>query len=171
MNQRMKFRKIFVTVGTTQFDELISKIASEEILKILKADLGCEQLTVQIGKGKEFHFSQEKDITVEIFTLKNSIAEEIESADLVISHAGAGSFMDVLSRGKNLLVVINDLLMDNHQTELAEQLASDQYLFHTTVEGLPDALRNFDVSKLKPYEKGNVDDFVKFLDNAMGFES
>ena len=46
--------------------------------------------------------------------------------------AGAGSIMEALDAGKHVIVVINDSLMDNHQTELAEQLAKDRHLVHTT---------------------------------------
>lgn len=59
--------------------------------------------------------------------------------------------------------------MNNHQTELAEQLTKEKFLFHTTVEQLPDFLRTFDVASLKTYEKGNVDQFIEYLDDAMGF--
>lgn len=59
--------------------------------------------------------------------------------------------------------------MHNHQTELAEQLAEDEYLFYTSVPNLHDALRTFDKTKLKTYEKGNVGKFIEYLDNAMGF--
>lgn len=87
----------------------------------------------------------------------------------VISHAGAGSCIDVLTRGKPLLVVINETLMANHQMELAEQLSRDNYLVYTTVDQLAETLKAFDVAKLKKYDKGNVDKFIDYLDDAMGF--
>lgn len=59
--------------------------------------------------------------------------------------------------------------MNNHQTELAEQLSNDGYLFHTTIKQLPVTLKTFDISKLSTYEKGNVDKFIEYLDDAMGF--
>jgi beta-1,4-N-acetylglucosaminyltransferase len=87
----------------------------------------------------------------------------------VISHAGAGTCIDVFTRGKPLIVVINETLMNNHQTELAEQLSNDNYLFYSTVSELPEILKTFDVEKLEKYEKGNVDKFIEFLDNSIGF--
>ena len=46
--------------------------------------------------------------------------------------AGAGCIMEALSLRKPLVVVINELLMDNHQTELARRLNSDGHLVYTT---------------------------------------
>jgi UDP-N-acetylglucosamine transferase subunit ALG13 len=45
---------------------------------------------------------------------------------------GAGTVVDVLSRNKKLVVVINEDLMDNHQTDLGERLARDGHLVTTT---------------------------------------
>lgn len=59
--------------------------------------------------------------------------------------------------------------MNNHQTELAEQLSNDKFLIHTTVDKLPETLRTFDVAKLEKYEKGDVDKFIAYLDQQMGF--
>ncbi|NXU02378.1 ALG13 transferase, partial [Buphagus erythrorhynchus] len=64
------------------------------------------------------------------FRFKDSLAAELQSADLVISHAGAGSCLETLEKGKPLIVVINDKLMDNHQLELAKQLHRDGYVLY-----------------------------------------
>ena len=45
---------------------------------------------------------------------------------------GAGSVLETLQAGRPLIVVINELLMDNHQMELASQLAEDGHLFYAT---------------------------------------
>lgn len=82
----MKFKKIFVTVGTTEFSDLISKLAEPETYQVLKNDLGCEELTVQTGRGESIDFSHFEGIKVEAFGVKTSIADEIEAADLVRRH-------------------------------------------------------------------------------------
>ena len=78
----MKFKKIFVTVGTTEFNELIAKLTETATYEVFK-NIGCEQLTVQIGRGEKKDFSHFDGIKVDVFDLKKSIAEDIEAADLV----------------------------------------------------------------------------------------
>lgn len=79
----MKFGKIFVTVGTTEFNQLISKISEPETYQLLKNEIECEKLTLQIGRGEETPFDSFPNIEIEMFRLKDSISDEIESADLV----------------------------------------------------------------------------------------
>ena len=40
--------------------------------------------------------------------------------------------LETLQVGQPLIVVINELLMDNHQLELASQLAEDGHLYYAT---------------------------------------
>lgn len=49
------------------------------------------------------------------------------------SCVGAGSIMESLALQKPLIVVINEMLMNNHQTELARQLHKEGHLLYTTV--------------------------------------
>uniref|UniRef100_A0A336LA32 UDP-N-acetylglucosamine transferase subunit ALG13 n=1 Tax=Culicoides sonorensis TaxID=179676 RepID=A0A336LA32_CULSO len=170
----MPFENIFVTVGTTQFEALIKKIATTELRETFK-EIGCKKLTIQTGTGdvpSDIYeiYGSDGTITLKTYELKSSIAKDIEQADLVVSHAGAGSCIEVLRAGKPLLTVTNDELADNHQVELAEQLCNEGYLFFCTPKKLDFALRLFDASKLKKYEEGNVKEFVKYLDKFMGFE-
>lgn len=87
----------------------------------------------------------------------------------MISHAGAGTCIDVLTRNRRLIVVCNEELMDNHQVELAEQLASENYLTHTSLNELHTTLKTFNADNLQIYEPGKVTKFIEYLDDFMGF--
>jgi beta-1,4-N-acetylglucosaminyltransferase len=98
----------------------------------------------------------------QVYPFKPSLEQDMKNADLILSHAGAGSIMEGLSQchsrntstkttmnttmnttmdtthnsthnnDKKMVVVINDELMDNHQMELAEALAKRGYLMMLT---------------------------------------
>ena len=67
----------------------------------------------------------------------------IFSADLVISHCGAGILLECLrSDHATCIAVVNDTLMGNHQSELADQLSSDGYIYQSVPKNvLGDATR------------------------------
>lgn len=79
---------IFVTVGSTKFDLLIEKICSSESLEALGVR-GCDKLVIQYGNSQwpSEELSTAK-LHVEGFPFKQSTAEDIQAADLIISHAG-----------------------------------------------------------------------------------
>uniref|UniRef100_A0A3Q3VNA0 UDP-N-acetylglucosamine transferase subunit ALG13 n=1 Tax=Mola mola TaxID=94237 RepID=A0A3Q3VNA0_MOLML len=159
---------VFVTVGSTSFDDLIESVTSVESVQTLKA-CGYERLVLQVGRGSLLPSADIcPHISLEAFRFKNSIAEDIKRADLVISHAGAGSCLEALGAGKPLLVVVNDKLMDNHQLELARQLNMDSHLLYCTCRTLTETLRTMDLSVLQPFLPGQPKLFANFLDKALG---
>lgn len=106
---------------------------------------------------------------IETFGLSPSIEEYMQLADLVISHAGAGSVLEALEKHKHLIVVTNDLLMDNHQIELAEQLYKDEHLYYCTCQDLLYVIQTMDLTKLKPFTNDKSADIANFIDTIMGF--
>ena len=166
----MSESSVFVTVGTTKFDLLIETVSQPEVLSVLEHSK-YTRLLMQIGKGEYVpRVDKKSGIAVEYYTLKDSIASDIQQANLVISHAGAGSIFETLTAKRPLLVVVNELLMDNHQLELAQQLAKEGYLFYTTCSRLKDTLVDIDFSNLKPYVKGNPKVIGDYLDKQFGFK-
>ncbi|XP_003467615.1 putative bifunctional UDP-N-acetylglucosamine transferase and deubiquitinase ALG13 isoform X4 [Cavia porcellus] len=163
-------KRVFVTVGTTSFDELITRVSAEETLHIFKS-LGYSRLTLQIGRGTVVPepFSAEC-FTLEVYRYKDSLQEDLQRADLVISHAGAGSCLETLEKGKPLVVVINEKLMNNHQLELAKELHKEGYLFYCTCSTLPGLLQSMDISTLKCYPPGQPEKFSAFLNKVVGLQ-
>lgn len=173
----MKFNRVFVTVGTTQFEDLIEAVISDEILMQLQ-QIECKVLKIQYGAGHAIdtatirRIQSQFSINIDCFNFKENISTDITSSDLIISHAGAGSCIEVLTSKKPLIVVVNDKLMNNHQTELAQQLSIDGYLLCCSPNTLSDALNDIEkkLSSLKSYESGdtNMMKFVDHLNSVMG---
>ncbi|KAF4800155.1 UDP-N-acetylglucosamine transferase subunit ALG13 like protein [Turdus rufiventris] len=162
-------KSVFVTVGTTSFDELIATARSPPALQALQSR-GYQRLVLQVGRGSLPQPGSSSALAVEVFRFKDSLAEELQSADLVISHAGAGSCLETLEKGKPLIVVINDKLMDNHQLELAKQLHRDGCVLYCNCSTLVETLQSMDLSALKPFPPGQPEKFASFLDKVLGLQ-
>jgi len=94
-------KNVFITVGTTKYDDLMKEINQESFFQTLKK-LGCQNLTIQYGnsvlpenfpKDKYVLESGEKiDITSYKFkfdnSMENNFKKDLENSDLIISHAG-----------------------------------------------------------------------------------
>ena len=180
VRQKRKKRNVFVTVGTTSFDALVEAMDSEELIQAL-IEKGYDSLTIQRGRGayvpkhvvsatstssRSSTSARRTFFKVDVVEFLPSLDGVLKDASLVISHAGAGSVFESLSLGKPTLVVVNESLMDNHQVELAETLASLGHVAWTRPEELLQALNAFDPNKLVKYESGkctlakDVEDFV-----------
>ncbi|KAM8965833.1 UDP-N-acetylglucosamine transferase subunit ALG13-like [Sarcophilus harrisii] len=163
-------KSVFVTVGTTSFDELITCVSSRPTLQMLRR-LGYRKLVLQIGKGKVVPDSfASTSFSLIVYRYKNSLKEDIKRSDLIISHAGAGSCLEILGEGKPLVVVVNEKLMDNHQLELAKQLHEEGYLFYCTCSTLLELFSSMDLSSLKPFPPGRPELFSDFLDTVVGLK-
>eukprot|EP00955_Chlamydomonas_euryale_P081542 363595-Chlamydomonas_euryale.AAC.8 len=153
-------RTILVTVGTTKFDDLVAAVDSDEFAEAALAR-GYTHLRVQRGNGAYAPHNllglgsdsgvSKCGLEVSFFQYTPSLRDDIESAALVISHAGSGSIFEALSYGRPLVVVPNPALMDNHQAELGTHLSQLGHLVCSTPSKLTTTVRNFDASKLKPY--------------------
>ena len=155
-------RRVFVTVGTTSFDALIGACTTPEFNKQL-ATLGFDELRLQVGRGA----APAVNDRVSWFRFAPTITEEMRAADVVISHAGAGSVLEALELGKRLVVCVNDALMDNHQAELANALEARGHVVVASVDDVADALQRVVATRPAPYERGDAAPFRALVDGEM----
>ena len=160
---------LFCTVGTTAFDGLVALLLRPASLAVIR-QLGYTRLVVQVGRGVNAEppaADVPAGLTVEVYDFKPSLAADVAAADLVVSHAGAGSIMEALRAGKRLVVVVNEALMGNHQSELAEALGEAGHLRHATCDTFLSVLTCAG-DALKAYPDADPGAFAALLDSEMG---
>ena len=144
-------RRCLITVGTTNFDSLIRHLdqptAARRLLTHLHT-LHFTHITLQLGGTHTYDPNTLQQLastftppfTVTTFTLSPSLLPTLTTSALVISHAGAGSILETMRLQLPLLVVVNEQLMNNHQREVADELASRRHVWVTTVDRVLDAI-------------------------------
>ena len=125
-------KQILITSGTTKFEKLINLIDNESFYYFFD-NLKFTKMIIQKGKGEyipsKFLNLKLINLKVEVYELLSNFEEIINNSYYIISHAGAGIILESLKNKKKIFVVVNDLLMDNHQTELASALEKDNYIY------------------------------------------
>ncbi|MES1921438.1 hypothetical protein MHBO_002969 [Bonamia ostreae] len=159
-----------ITVGTTRFDGLMQILNSRKIAQkfctFLKNN-NFGNLIVQRGNGtvvplKLKEFSDGIDVTILAFS--NELRQIIEMSDLIISHGGAGTIFEVLAMKKDLFVVVNENLMENHQMEIIEKMADFGHLFYSRLKDFAEKITAVDFSALKKYETVRENCIAKDID-------
>lgn len=147
---------VLVTVGSTQFDELIRAVDSVEFAQSL-ASLGFSGIHVQKGRGAYSPVVLpglvKANFEVAIFEYTSAWEKEIAGASLVIGHAGAGTILDSLESSKAVIVVPNTTLMNNHQVDIAEELANRGYIKISSASGLSAAVSKLELQDLKSFPR------------------
>lgn len=168
-----KHKTIFVTVGTTLFEALVEAVLTEGALQWM-VDNKYTHLIVQYGKGhKPVLLTNCTDLLeIELYDFKPSLNEDMQKADLILCHAGAGTLMEALPMPrKKIATVINTALMDNHQAELAHALARLKLLWvvdDLSVAALP--WNDIEHFQPVPYTGGDEHDVPRMLDSFFGFD-
>jgi UDP-N-acetylglucosamine transferase subunit ALG13 len=106
---------IFVTVGTTRFDDLVRHL--DDYAQVLVEDVVC-----QIGHGSYAprHCSY--------FRFSPSLDDYMRRARLVVSHGGLASITEALRRSKRVIGVSNPDRRDRHQDDLLATLEGGGHL-------------------------------------------
>ncbi len=106
---------ILVTVGTTPFDTLI------EAVDDLAPRMG-EAFLCQIAGGRYL------PVNAPFFRFKPTLESEMESAELVICHGGAGTLFRLIKEGKKVIAVPNLERADKHQKDLVDTLTAGNHI-------------------------------------------
>ncbi|KAF3184955.1 N-acetylglucosaminyldiphosphodolichol N-acetylglucosaminyltransferase catalytic subunit alg13 [Orbilia oligospora] len=169
---------IFITVGTTAFDDLITALLIPGIITQLHG-LGFNEIRVQYGKGKDVYDAaftpefkstvKEAGMSIAGFEYEESsrITEFIKEADLIISHAGSGTILDALRYQKAIIVVPNESLMDNHQAELASEMSKQKYVIRGKLDQFAENIAQAQCYKFKHFPRTGSKKFVEVLEDEI----
>ena len=134
---------VFVTVGTTEFDELI---------QVVDQTCGNQQglqVVAQVSRS-----SIHKPVNIDYFEFSNDVASYIDKADVIITHAGAGSVYSMLEKGKKIIVVPNLSRVDSHQIELANHVEKNNFaIFCRELNDLSRLIYLMNSRDFNPYKK------------------
>mmetsp|Transcript_41249 Transcript_41249/g.74586 ORF Transcript_41249/g.74586 Transcript_41249/m.74586 type:complete len:184 (-) Transcript_41249:20-571(-) len=169
---------IFATVGTTSFDALVQQLDTIAFHKAAR-ELGYKQIVVQKGRGSYIPkltkaappdgVEAEDLLCMTAYDFKPSLDDDIERAQLIVSHAGAGSILEAVRAGRRLLVVVNPLLMDNHQLEMAEVMQEGG---HCTAAREPSELiarlAVANTATVQPFPARDLDAFHRAVADVVG---
>jgi beta-1,4-N-acetylglucosaminyltransferase len=131
---------IFVTVGTTDFDDLVR--AMDELAPTLG-----EEVVAQTGRG------QYVPAHMEHFDFCPSLEPYYSRARLVVAHGGLGTAIEVLERGLKLIGVSNPDRYDHHQDDILRTLSERGHmLWCRRLEDLPQVLAAASEKEFVPYQ-------------------
>ncbi|KAL9537472.1 hypothetical protein MBANPS3_011745 [Mucor bainieri] len=165
---------LFITVGSLGFDDLIHQTTSSDFLNSLP-EAGIKKVVYQFGSSEHIFASNLQSYNGKVLDLhgykyKASTTEDMEQADIIISHAGAGTVLQALRlKNKKLIMVVNQALMDNHQYELAQAMHSSKYAIFSDMSELTDTLKSINHIQLTPFPAAKPEIFASVVDEQMGF--
>lgn len=165
------FPNIFVTVGTTKFPELVELLLTDKLDEFVKQLVEWRTTRVIIQKGNT-HLSTPKSFVREgimfgVYDYKPSLAEDMEWADLIIAHAGAGTAIEAMELKKPIIIVPNPYLYENHQRELADKLGETHQAFVTSIWDFFKDVKELKKSWFLPPPTKNTKVLVKFLNEVV----
>ncbi|CAO3610724.1 unnamed protein product [Mucor hiemalis] len=165
---------LFITVGSTGFDELISQVTTQAFLTSLTL-LDITQVKIQYGSSEPIFIKNVQSydgprIDITGYNYKSSITEDMKGADIIISHAGAGTILQAARLdNKKLIVVVNKSLMDNHQYQIAQAMESRNYVVCSETSELLDNIKRIKNLVLDSFPKAKPEIFASIVNEQMGF--
>ncbi|KAI5190782.1 beta-1,4-N-acetylglucosaminyltransferase [Nematocida sp. AWRm77] len=140
--------RVAVTTGTFGFQALVHTLlsAQEELAAV------CTHMKIQHGKDAPggkcpwAGLSEDGCLSVEMHEYYTDLDVFLQGADLVVTHAGTGTVIELLKKRIPVIVVPNPALKDGHQEEFSAYLQAHGIAvsgLHRVVEDITS--RNFSV--------------------------
>jgi beta-1,4-N-acetylglucosaminyltransferase len=130
---------IFVTVGTTRFDDLVRTVDR------LAPDYD-EEVLCQIARGDYLPSN------CQYFRFAPTLEPYLRNADLIIGHGGLGTVMEAIRLGKPFIGVSNPDRPDLHQDEiLGECAARGHIVWCRELSGLPASIELAQTTTFEQY--------------------
>ncbi len=132
---------ILVTVGTERFDDLVKKM--DEIAPELS-----EKVTIQMGKGRY------EPKNCKYFRFVSDMDQIYEKADLIVTHGGAGTVLELLEKNKKIIGISNPEKPGQHQEDILKALSQQNYLIWCRdLKKLKETVKNAKKTEIKKYQK------------------
>ena len=141
----------------------------DEVLKLKEKGKINDEIVAQIGCTK---FCSDKIKTVS-FVSREEYAKLIDSADLIISHAGVGTITDCIKKGKKVIVVprLKEYKehTNDHQIQITKEFEEKGYVLAAyDTKDLLKTLKKIDKFKPNKYESNNEnfkEKLKEYIDN------
>ncbi|EDO06515.1 glycosyl transferase [Babesia bovis T2Bo] len=108
-------KQVLVTVGTTSFDELIAAVDTDIVQHELQK-LGYTHICYQTGRS--LYKVKSAILKTSVLQFDHDFDKLINQSELIISHMGAGTVIDVFNAKKKAIFIPNHNVAGNHQMEL-----------------------------------------------------
>lgn len=133
---------VFITVGTTPFDDLI---------RVCDETLGAYDYSIKAQISDSATYIP---VSFDSFAYDSKIMPYYNWADVIVAHAGAGTFYQLMELGKKVILVPNSELKDGHQNDICTYAQNNNYAYvleHT--EEIAMILEKIQTHKFNHYTK------------------
>lgn len=157
---------IFVILGTQdkKFPRLLEAVQRQIDLGNIK-----EEVVAQTGSTK----FKSKDIKALDYIAVNEFNQYIEKADIIITHAGVGSILTALNKGKRIIAAARlekyGEHVNNHQLQILENFSKEGYVIPLNdFEKLDNVIKKVKTFSPNPFKSNNkyfIEELEKEIEN------
>ena len=137
---------IYITLGTQGADFSRCLKMVEELIKEKEIN---EEVVAQVG----YTLYRPKGVNCFKYVTETDYQRYIDSADVIITHAGSGALFSCIKKGKRAIAVARlakfGEMVNDHQTELVHKLAVEGYILDGT-NSIIDAWNQLDTFTPRP---------------------